>query len=537
MKRVCLIATAGLLLGCATPQPPTGGPEDRHPPRLLRTDPPDGATGIRRAEIQLWFDEWVDPASVEQALELVPYPPSPLRIQVSGRRIRVRMPGLEPERTYVLILTTDLRDLRGNRLQSPIELAFSTGTNLDTLTLFGSVRMASTGQAPPSSWTVALFRHNGESPLGERADYLSQTGLEGSFRLRFLSPGTYRIIAFEDRNRNRRPDRGEPIAVPDRARIVVPGDSLPRPLLGVLPPPPPLRLAGAALRGPDRIEVRFSAPWQAACPSWILEEPSGTRYELTGWYRSGSTLAHLQSARPLPAGSYRITVRGLRDSLDNPVEELSGTFLLRPPPAGSGASAPASARLSPADTLSLLPTDSLRLELSVPLPRESPPLLQIWAENEPLPYILRPGEPTRCGRLPRIWWVHPRTRWPAGAGLRIRSDTLGLSERTYRILRADEGAELSGQVLTNRTHPVEIWLFCSDTPEPVRRLRFRGNGQFRFENLRPGRYRIFVFEDRNDNGRWDGGEAFGEPAEAALWSDPLLLRARWEQAGLILDLR
>lgn len=530
-----------LLCACATPSPPTGGPEDRKPPRLVRSDPANGATKVLRPEIRLWFDEWIDPASLERALELTPYPAAPPRVAISGRSVRIRLPRLEAERTYVLILTTELRDLRGNRLERPIELAFSTGARLDTLGLSGLVLLASTGQAPSSPWTVGLYRIESDQREPARADYITQTGPDGRFRFRSLSPGSYWVLAYADYNGNRRPDGQEPRALADQGPIRLPADTLRRPLLGHPPDPGPLRLAEVRVLGTHLLEARFSGPWRGNCPEWTLLDSAEARWSIAGWYRAGPRSARLLLAEPLRPGAYRLIAEGMRDSLERQTGSLSVRFrvlrtpnLRSPPPPREDR-----ARLAPPDTLALLPSDSLRLELSLPLEAEAlRRALRLYAEAEAIPYMLSSAEAVTCGQPALIWWVRPQAGWPAGALLRVRfEDTLQAPERAYRVLRSDDEAVLSGTVLAAPEQPVELWLFAAGIPEPVRRIRLVGSAVFHFAGLRPDRYRIFAFADRNGNGRWDGGQPWDNLPEPAWWSEPIRLRPRWEVAGIRVELR
>ena len=68
-----LFAASFLLAGCAKKGPPTGGPPDLEPPRVVQTSPDSGAAGVsRRPAISVSFSEGMEPRSSGDALEFAP---------------------------------------------------------------------------------------------------------------------------------------------------------------------------------------------------------------------------------------------------------------------------------------------------------------------------------------------------------------------------------------------------------------------------------------------------------------------------------
>jgi hypothetical protein len=70
------------------------------------------------------------------------------------------------------------------------------------------------------------------------------------------------------------------------------------------------------------------------------------------------------------------------------------------------------------------------------------------------------------------------------------------------------------------TGPVAVKLVSEETSVPVdpRRMITPPGSTFAFEELPDGRFRFRAYLDRNDNGRWDGGEILPyTPAEPVTW--------------------
>jgi hypothetical protein len=120
---LCLL----LAVGCATPIPPSGGPEDTTPPRLEAAEPAADAVNVRADRLVLTFSEDVDEGSVVRAFGIAPGWETPPDVRVRGRRVEVTFPdSLRANTTYVVTLDTNLRDLRNVALPQPITLAFAT---------------------------------------------------------------------------------------------------------------------------------------------------------------------------------------------------------------------------------------------------------------------------------------------------------------------------------------------------------------------------------------------------------------------------
>ncbi|MDZ7344525.1 MAG: Ig-like domain-containing protein, partial [candidate division KSB1 bacterium] len=215
--------TVGLILiaACAREGLPPGGPEDRTPPQIIEAFPQQNATHVPLStRLQFVFSEKVDRASFEQAFFISPTPRGkPLRFRWHGRRVEVVFPDSLRRRTYVATIGTDVRDLRGNRMERAFSLAFSTGDRIDT----GEIRGRIFHERPAGILMLAylLETERAPDPAQDEADYLTQVGKEGDFVLPYLSEGRYRVFALEDRNGNRLYNPGEEaIGVPTRDVVV-----------------------------------------------------------------------------------------------------------------------------------------------------------------------------------------------------------------------------------------------------------------------------------------------------------------------------
>lgn len=225
-ERVRIALALGALLGvsgCARVIAPEGGPKDLVAPVLLRVEPDSGATRVGRSTpMILEFSEWVDPATVKAAVSLMPAPARAPEILVDGPRVTIRLrEPLDSATTSVLRLGAGIADFRGAASTSAREVPFSTGDAVDSGTLALRAWLSDDTIAPkPARVRVGLYaldssRRSGLSRLLRRRDSVSwlaglpspwrekawrwaQTDSLGTARFTHLGAGRWRVVAFED---------------------------------------------------------------------------------------------------------------------------------------------------------------------------------------------------------------------------------------------------------------------------------------------------------------------------------------------------
>jgi len=190
--------------GCARVMAPPGGERDEAPPVVIATSPEQGST-IRATDepVRIQFDERISERGVEDAVYVSPV--TGAADATSGRDdIEVRIAGgWQPGRVYRVVVQGVVRDLFNNPLGRPIEIAFSTGAPFPESAVAGVVYERVTGRPVADARVEAHPVEGGAYHLA-----LSDTG--GVFRMPLLPPGSYRLRAYTDQNRDRRRDDFEP---------------------------------------------------------------------------------------------------------------------------------------------------------------------------------------------------------------------------------------------------------------------------------------------------------------------------------------
>jgi hypothetical protein len=216
-----------LYVGCAEVAPPPGGQPDTYGPTLVSSIPDNGAVNVAPGDlIILRFSERVVQPPTGRAAFISPRPAREPKLKWKGDRLEIRLPEkFRPDETYIVSLATAITDLRGNKLDSATSIAFSTGATIDSGEIRGRVYAADQPRAGimAALYELSVFEDSAAVIDSLWPRYAGQTSKDGEFVFQYLPFREYRLIAFEDRNRNERfnPAR-EQFALPDR-RIVVGG--------------------------------------------------------------------------------------------------------------------------------------------------------------------------------------------------------------------------------------------------------------------------------------------------------------------------
>lgn len=185
--------------GCANILPPSGGPRDSLPPVLLRATPADSTLNFTGKQFQLLFDEYVEIDDPYKNLIISPVPQNMPNVTRKLETISVRLrDDLEPNTTYVFNFGKSIKDLNEGNIFRDFTYVVSTGNYFDSMQLTGSVMLAETGGVDTTLF-VLLHRSGEDSALQkEKPRYVTRVDTSGSYRFRYLAPGTYYLYALQD---------------------------------------------------------------------------------------------------------------------------------------------------------------------------------------------------------------------------------------------------------------------------------------------------------------------------------------------------
>ena len=224
MRYKYLIATVSLIIvllaGCAKQGMPSGGPKDVAPPEQKRMTPENRTLGFSSDQFYIEFDEYVVIKDAENNILVSPPMAQKPEYKTKGRGIQVRIKDtLQPNTTYVFQFKDAIADYNEGNLLPSLDYVFSTGSYIDSMTVRGRVVDALTFEPREEAVSVWLMSSaDGEAFMSSFGDstssaptlaYTTRCNKDGSFSFNYIKPGTYRIFAVQDENKNRQIDPNE----------------------------------------------------------------------------------------------------------------------------------------------------------------------------------------------------------------------------------------------------------------------------------------------------------------------------------------
>ena len=188
---------------CANMASPSGGEYDVAPPKIRRANPDFNALNSSKTVVEIEFDENIKIESPSEKVIITPPQQNMPVIKSVGRKAVVELNDeLLPNTTYTIDFTDAIVD---NNEANPLEnfvYSFSTGDRLDTLAVSGKVLTAD--NLEPVSGTYVGIHSNLNDTAFTHVPFerISRTDSRGNFTVRGMAPGSYKIYALNDLNRD-----------------------------------------------------------------------------------------------------------------------------------------------------------------------------------------------------------------------------------------------------------------------------------------------------------------------------------------------
>ncbi|GAA3975556.1 Ig-like domain-containing protein [Pedobacter ginsengiterrae] len=187
------------LFGCASPQPVTGGPQDRTPPKVLNMTPKNLTKNFSAKKIVIEFDEYFKIQNETKEFSISPELEKAPILKIKKKALEITLPDtLEKNTTYTLNFGKAIADINESNVIKNLSYVFSTGNEIDSLSLAGKVTSALTGEAELEA-TVFILPAERDSLFGKkRPSIYTLTDSSGNFKLNNLRAGTYKIYALKE---------------------------------------------------------------------------------------------------------------------------------------------------------------------------------------------------------------------------------------------------------------------------------------------------------------------------------------------------
>jgi hypothetical protein len=437
-------------------------------------------------------------------------------------------------------------------------LAFSTGDSIDRGMISGRVFDEHPDGVMIFAYSLRDVLPDTLDPTHTRPQYIMQTGNDGTFGLRNIAFGTYRVFAVRDEYRNLLYDREiDQFGVAAEDVVVDNGRTDVRDVWFRLSKEDTTRPFLASVNAVDarHLLVRFSEALDTlAFPRAVFsltDTTSKTALALGAVFQQmgNQALVGIETSEPMDSTqTYRLTVRGLLDRAGNKLDTNNASS------AFGGLSVPDTVKPRPviravADSargLALVPVFEMDFRRPVDLSTAMHGMSLRDSSARTVPIEVHP-------RTSAEVFVFPLTPLKSFAWytLQVTLDSVRDSRGVHwhdslyavrfqtldtRLLGTIEGTVAGslgghGVVVSART--------IDHTPQRSVDIRVEGPGKFFIDRLPEGRYRIDAFEDLDGDARYRAGlpHPFMPSARFAVYPDTVKVRARWSVEGVQIKFR
>lgn len=504
MKNSLIYIFLIFLISCANPTMPTGGPQDKIPPKIRSTQPESGTVLFKGKEIVFHFDEYVTQASFKQAFRVEPDLDIPFSIKFSGKNVLIKFDEELPENTTLVAkINTSLSDFGNNKIKAPITLAFSTGEILNSGSIKGEVFDALSGDRVEQ---VKLYLYKENQSLSDKVMFVGDSDSAGVVNFSHLGSGTYRVVLVEDLNRNRKIDSFDWKQPLYEEWVRVEQDSTVKLQSVYFSKPDTIRprLDGIGVFSESRIRLRFSEPVfpKNDKPFNVISATKNDTLSFRLMYKDendAGTFMALTSSKLRANEEYLIDTLSLSlaDAFSNPVDFVTNSF--------SGESNVDTTLLKiqtifPAK--SLTETDSLVVVYNGFVTQEILDSLSV-IENEtrikPYPFIRIDGN-----RLV----IYNEKPWDASLNYQFRlynPATYQFTNFSPKMIRKNDLGNLRIHISSKDsliTNPIFIEVFGKEFDSKQKRI----DSVFTFSGISDAKVTVRAFLDLNNNGKWDRGQ-------------------------------
>ena len=516
-----------MIYACANRVTPTGGAKDVKPPVIVTMVPPNYSVNFNGRGVQIKFDEYIQLNDLQKQMIISPLmDPAPV-ITARKRSLIIELPKeLRGSTTYNINFGNAIVDIHENNALESFQYVFSSGPVLDSLFCKGKA-VDAYKQKGEKGISILLYRHFADSlPLKTKPDYFARTNENGEFKITNISAGSYMIVALNDKNGNYICDSPQEEAISLNKSISPDTGDVLLSYFKALPNDLYIKKTSSII---DR-------KW-----SILMNKPS-----------DAVTIKPLDDQQPVYLESwsvYKDTVLvwcadTIKDTLyiqvlNNDVVVDTARIRLKAAAKvrGRGGDAVVSVKNIFLESYNcvngLFPFSNPEILFHNPIQKLNTANILLTADSVPVSNF----------KIIFIDSIHRKFlinhQWKEGSRYKLMmipgalTDFTGVINDTIEIvfnaLAADDFGTLQLMISNLPGEKMQLQLM-NGTENIVRQLKVDKEGKYEFKTLEPGKYRVALLNDRNNNGRWDTGNYNNKiaPEEMFYFEEEITVRANWE---------
>jgi len=525
------------LFSCAIVVAPSGGEKDITPPRVLNTEPANYSANFTGEEVTIEFDEYIELKDIYNNFITSPPLPAKPEIVIRGKSVVMKFDGPLPSHsTFNFAFGNSIVDIHEGNSIEDYQFVISTDSFVDSMTLEGKVIHASSLEPVKDVWVTLYECRDYNScdslPLKELPTYLARTGKEGLFRLRNIKTGKYKVFALVDKNRNYLFDLPNE-SIGFVGNLVEAGDSSLLSLRIFDQEDGNQKITKVWTIEPGFSKIAFKLPVDHLDVS-VLNYASKTRWEVVGYCASRDTVSYWNTSG---MDSLRLHIRDSHYSFEDTITvELGQKKELK--------RLAVSTNVSRSKMLDI--GKPLLILLSRPLTIYNDQRIRLYERLDSATLALVDFTSSFTDETRKR--INISHNWKPGSSYSIEGDKaaftglFGGKSDSFSVDFAVGKEEYYGNAEVEITFPERKHAYVVQLLNPrggVSRedlVQPQNSGQtlkvkLEYPYTPPGKYRLKVIYDMNNNGRWDTGDHVEnrQPERIAFSKDDILIRANWDQ--------
>lgn len=544
--RVAVLLSLIFISGCALQLPPDGGDVDLVPPEILSTFPESGSVNFNKNYFEIEFSEYVDKRSFREALFISPTIEDEMIIDWSGKTVEVSFPkGFQPNTTYIITIGTDVVDLNNkNRMANAFNLSFSTGDKIDDKIISGKVYDK---QVDGTMIFAYKYKSDTTNYLLKKADYVSQCGKEGQYSIRGLPEGRFRIFAVKDQFRDLIFQAEQDlIGLPFQDILLEEKDSSFSGVNFYLTKidTVALRLLEARMLDEKHILTKFSEDLNLKSLNieafrivdTLGQTVSKIRYFFNPLNKSNELVLIPEDFNP-SLSELLVEINELPDIEKNVTRFEKVGFIHTEK---KDTNAIKISKVEPSDLKIDFLNSSMKIYFDDAFQKEKidSALNFLDASDNKISLTIDYINDAAIQIFPNQK-LKPDSKYQLKINMNYLPDASGNLSDTVIVLNFNTRSEfefsgISGKVISNKENLILVLELDTDS-EKKQKLILNEKNSFEFDRILPGKYKLWAFEDLNNNGEYDFGSLFpfGFAEKFYFYPEVIEVKARWTVTDLI----
>lgn len=519
-----LILLSSLMVSCASiGAGPQGGPKDSIPPKVLNLIPENLTRNFKAKKVEITFDEYFKLNDQFKQFSISPDVNILPTLRIKGKTLEIEFTDtLEKNTTYTLNFGKSIVDVNEANSLKNFSYVFSTGPELDSLSISGTIRNAQTGK--PELEAAAILIPFGRDTLFERkkASIYALTDSSGRYKISNLREGKYLMYGLKEQSSDKIYQQNSDEVGFVKEPIVLTRDTQRVDMLIFKERAETFRVIDRRLNTDGTITMNFNQ--QLDAPGITVIEPvsldAGKKYKFS---QSGD--------------SVKIWLKDL--SFDSTkVSVTNGAQLLQTVNFNRGKRETYTRNLIAADNLEgnlLNPNRPLVFHFGFPVESVNPSRITLTEDSvKKTGFVLEKDSTDFLAYR----FIYP---WRAGMIYEIKADTGAFASdfntrskvftKKFELAKKDDYGTLKVKILVPEPDKQYLLEIVNENKSIVNKLIVNQDTSVSFNNYRAGKYFIRIIYDNNKNGKWDTGNYKKDIYPEKIYNEPkeLSIRANWDR--------